>query len=157
MNQLKPPLFIRHSGYNPDFKDMVFALDEELYQRNGAIQKQYEPFNQIDQIKHAIVVYLDGKPVGCGCIKKFDEHTVEIKRMFILPEMRGRKLGVQLLEELELWAKEEGFSEAVLETGIRQPEAQSLYLKSGYERTENYSQYFGMAESICYKKALQKE
>jgi GNAT superfamily N-acetyltransferase len=154
MQPVQPSVFIRKSGSNPDFMSMVYALDEDLYQRNGDIQKQYEQYNQIDKIKHAMVVYVDGEPVGCGCFKPFDKDSVEMKRMFILPEMRGRQLGARLLQELEMWAVEEGFTRAVLETGVRQEEAQRLYEVAGYTRTENYGQYIGMTDSICYQKKL---
>lgn len=154
MQTIQPSVYIRKSGNNPDFMSMVHALDEDLYQRNGDIQKQYEQYNQIDKIKHAMVVYVDGEPVGCGCFKPFDKDSVEMKRMFVLPEMRGRQLGARLLQELEMWAVEEGFTRAVLETGVRQTEAQRLYSVAGYTRTENYGQYIGMEDSICYQKEL---
>jgi GNAT superfamily N-acetyltransferase len=133
---------------------MVNALDEDLYVRNGDTQAQYEQYNQIDKIKHAVVIYWHENPVGCGCFKPFDEETIEVKRMFVKPEMRGRKLSAGLLQELEKWAVEEGYNQAVLETGVRQVEAQGLYAKAGYFRTENYGQYLGMEDSICYKKAM---
>lgn len=154
MQPIQPSVYIRKSGNNPDFMNMVFALDEDLYQRNGEIQKQYEQYNQVDKIKHAIVVYVNGEPVGCGCFKEFDKNTIEIKRMFILPEMRGKQLAAGMLQELELWALEEGYEYAVLETGVRQVEAQRLYEVAGYTRTENYGQYIGMKDSICYRKDL---
>lgn len=59
-----------------------------------------------------------------------------------------------MLQELETWAAEEGYRTAVLETGVRQVEAQSLYSKAGYFRTENYGQYLGMEDSICYRKVM---
>jgi GNAT superfamily N-acetyltransferase len=117
------PEYIRTTSSSVDFQMLVNALDEDLYQRNGEIQKQYEQYNQIDKIKNAIVVYTEGNPIGCGCFKPFDNETIEVKRMFVLPEMRGKKLAEGLLHELEKWAIEEGYSKAVLETGRRQVEA----------------------------------
>jgi GNAT superfamily N-acetyltransferase len=133
---------------------LINALDEDLYQRNGEAQLKYRPYNKVDTIKHVVVIYVDEKPVGCGAFKKFDEESVEIKRMFVYPEMRGKKLAAGILEELEKWAIEEGFSKAVLETGHKQTEAIHLYTKAGYMLTENYGQYIGMEESICYRKDL---
>jgi GNAT superfamily N-acetyltransferase len=133
---------------------MVNALDEDLNQRNGDIQRQYDQYNKIDHINHAIVIYVDGEPVGCGCFKRFDDQTVEMKRMFVFPEMRGKQLAAQMLHELEKWAIEEGNTSAVLETGRRQVEAQRLYSIAGYFRTENYGQYLGMDDSLCYRKEL---
>ena len=146
--------FVRTTGDNADFRKMVRALDEDLVQRNGETQKQYDQYNRIDSVRHAVVIYAEGKPVGCGCFKKFDGITIEMKRMFLLPEMRGKKLAAQMLQELETWAVEEGYCTAVLETGVRQVEAIRLYTVAGYHLTENYGQYIGMADSICYRKEL---
>ncbi|MBW8334544.1 MAG: GNAT family N-acetyltransferase [Prolixibacteraceae bacterium] len=154
MHPIQSTEFIRTTSENNDFKQMVNALDEDLNQRNGDIQRQYDQYNKIDKIKHAIVIYVDEKPVGCGCFKRYDDETVEMKRMFVLPEMRGKRLAAKLLQELETWAIEEGFHKAVLETGRRQVEAQRLYSVAGYSRTENYGQYVGMEDSICYRKKL---
>lgn len=145
---------IRTTSENSDFRKLVNALDEDLYQRNGQAQLQYRQYNQVDLINHVIVVYVEGKPVGCGCYKRFDDKTVEMKRMFVLPEMRGKQLAARMLQELETWAIEEGYTAAVLETGCRQVEAIRLYAIAGYSLTENYGQYIGMEESICYRKEL---
>lgn len=154
MEPIESPKFIRTTSNNADFRKLVNALDEDLYQRNGEAQLQYRPYNQIDKIRHAIVVYVDEKPVGCGCFKRFDDETIEIKRMFVFPEMRGNQLAAHLLQELETWAVEDGYTKAVLETGHRQVEAIRLYTRAGYLLTENYGQYVGMEESICYRKEL---
>jgi len=148
---------LRTTSENTDFRSMVNALDEDLILRNGDTQKLYHQYNKIDHINHAVVVYAESKPIGCGCFKRFDDHTIEVKRMFVLPEMRGNHLAARLLEELENWAIEEGFSRAVLETGLRQVEGIRLYTRAGYILTENYGQYVGMADSICYRKELNKK
>ena len=149
-----PIKFIRTTSEDADFRKMVYALDEDLNLRNGDIQRQYDQYNKIDRIKHAMVIYFDDKPVGCGCFKKFDDEMVEMKRMFVLPEMRGKQLAARMLQELEKWAIEESNTVAVLETGRRQIEAQRLYSIAGYFRTENYGQYIGTQDSICYRKVL---
>ena len=154
MHPIQSPEFIRTTSENCDFRNMVNALDEDLNQRNGDIQRQYDQYNKIDKIKHAIVIYVGEKPVGCSCFKRYNDETVEMKRMFVLPEMRGNRLAAKLLQELEQWAVEEGFTKAVLETGVRQVEAQHLYSVAGYSRTENYGQYVGMEDSLCYGKEL---
>jgi GNAT superfamily N-acetyltransferase len=145
---------LRTKSSNPDFQLLIQALDEDLYKRNGEGQLIYRQYNQVDHINHVVLIYVDGKPVGCGCFKKFDDQTVEMKRMFVLSEMRGKKLAAKLLQELEQWAIEEGNSKAILETGLRQVEAIRLYSVAGYILTENYGQYIGMEDSICYRKEL---
>jgi len=145
---------VRTTSDNTDFRNLINALDEDLYLRNGEAQLQYRQYNQVDLIDHVVVVYFEGKPVGCGCYKRFDDETVEMKRMFVLPEMRGKQLAARMLQELEKWALEEGNTGAVLETGHKQVEAIRLYNVAGYSLTENYGQYIGMEESICYRKKL---
>lgn len=154
MHPIQTIRFLRTTSENPDFRAMVNALDEDLNVRNGEIQRQYDRYNKIDKIRHAIVIYLEDQPVGCGCFKRFDDQTVEMKRMFVLPGLRGKQLAARMLKELEKWAVEEGNTTGVLETGRRQVEAQRLYSVAGYSRTENYGQYVGMEDSICYRKEL---
>lgn len=144
----------RTTSSHPHFRQMVGALDEDLMLRNGETQNLYHQYNKTDNISHAVVVYADDLPVGCGCFKPYNDLTVEMKRMFVLPGMRGRKLAAQLLQELENWALEEDYQKAILETGIRQVEAIRLYTRSGYQLIDNYDQYVGMADSICYQKEL---
>ena len=146
--------FVRTTSENTDFRNLIQALDEDLYLRNGEAQLQYRQYNQVDLIDHVVVVYFEEKPVGCGCYKRFDDKTVEMKRMFVLAEMRGKQLAAQMLQELERWAVEEGNTAAVLETGYRQVEAIRLYTVAGYSLIANYGQYIGMKESICYRKEL---
>ncbi len=145
---------IRTTSDNKVFRNLVNALDADLNIRNGDIQRQYDRYNKIDNIDHAVVIYVESDPVGCGCFKKFGECAVEIKRMFVLPEMRGKQLAARMLQELENWAIEEGFTASVLETGRRQVEAHHLYERAAYLLTENYGQYVGMEDSICYRKEL---
>lgn len=146
--------YLRTTSSNSDFQMLIEALDADLLIRNGEAQLKYRPYNKVDMIKHVVVVYVDNKPVGCGAFKKYDEKSVEIKRMFVFPEMRGKQLAAGILQELENWAMEEGYTKAVLETGHKQTEAIHLYTKAGYYLTENYGQYVGMEESICYRKEL---
>ncbi|MEO6686566.1 MAG: GNAT family N-acetyltransferase, partial [Dyadobacter sp.] len=91
---------------------------------------------------------------GCGCFKIFNDKTVEIKRMFIKENQRGKGIASSLLAELEKWAKELGYEEAVLETGKGQPNAIKLYQKYGYKIIENYNQYDDLEISVCLKKSL---
>ncbi|HVE59143.1 MAG TPA: GNAT family N-acetyltransferase [Pyrinomonadaceae bacterium] len=147
-------MVIRTDSENEDFQELVRLLDEDLAIRDGADHSFYAQFNKIDAIKNVVVVYQNELPVGCGAFKKFDDETVEIKRMFVRPEYRGKGVAGIVLKELENWAGEAGFEFAVLETGKKQPEAIRLYEKSGYALIPNYGQYAGIENSICMKKSL---
>ena len=81
---------IRCNSVNKDFRDLVILLDEDLNSRYGILQTQYEKFNKIESIDTVVVAYLDEVPIGCGCFIKFDRNSVEIKRMFVKKENRGK-------------------------------------------------------------------
>jgi GNAT superfamily N-acetyltransferase len=97
---------------------------------------------------------VDGRPVGCGGIARFDETRGELKRMYVEPGSRGLGLGRQLLEALEAEARRLGYAAVVLETGNLQPEALGLYASSGYERIPCYEPYASRELSLCFEKPL---
>ncbi|HVP74884.1 MAG TPA: GNAT family N-acetyltransferase [Gaiellaceae bacterium] len=101
-----------------------------------------------------LVVREDGRAIGCGGVCRFDETRAELKRMYVVPEARGRGLGRRLLDELEAEARRLGYTGIVLETGDRQPEALGLYESAGYERIPCYGVYATRALSLCFEKHL---
>lgn len=137
-----------------DFQNLVILLDQDLKIRDGEDHSFFAQFNKLDKIRHAVVYYIDTNSVGCGAIKEYDKRTVEIKRMFVKPEYRGQGIANFILTELESWAAELNYSECILETGKKQPEAIRLYQKAGYETIPNYGQYEGIESSICMKKII---
>ncbi|WP_317127320.1 GNAT family N-acetyltransferase [Chryseobacterium shandongense] len=144
----------RTDSSNEDFRDLVQLLDADLAIQNGEDQAFYSQFNNIDVIKNCIVVYVNETPAACGAFKKFEDDTIEIKRMYTHPDFRKRGLATAIVKELEEWAKELNYKKAVLETSLEQNEALSVYEKSGYVRIPNYGQYIGIEKSVCYEKAL---
>ena len=146
--------FKRTTSDNPDFKKLVDALDADLKIRDGEEHEFYAQINKAAILNNAIVCYQNNVAVGCGAFREIDTKTVEIKRMFVSPDFRGKGTASAILLDLELWASELDYSNAILETGINQPEAIALYKKLGYAITENYGQYFSVENSICMKKII---
>ena len=64
------------------------------------------------------------------------------------------EFATKLLEKLESWAKDLGFSRLILETGMRNPEAIALYRRAGYKTIDNYDQYIGRENSVCFAKPI---
>jgi len=120
---------VRTDSSNVDFRNMVKLLDADLRLGDGEEHGFYATFNKIDHLGQVLVAYLDNEPVACGAFKPFDDDAVEIKRMFVTPEYRGRQIALQVLTELEKWANELNYKACVLETGKKQPEAIGLYAK----------------------------
>jgi GNAT superfamily N-acetyltransferase len=144
----------RTTSDNEDFRLLISELDKELRSRYQEKQAIYDQYNIIENNPNVVIAYREEMPIGCGCFKKFDDRSVEIKRMFVRPEYRGQKIAASILQQLENWAMELNISGAVLETGIKQPDAIHLYRKSGYIVVENYGPYKGLPESICMQKNL---
>jgi len=144
----------RTNAQDADFIALVKQLDTYLSIVDGEDHSFYDQYNQLDSIKYAIVIYKGERAVGCGAIKLFDEGRMEIKRMFVRSESRGKGIATLILNGLEKWAKEMNCTSCVLETGKRQKEAVALYKKNKYSIIENYGQYKGMENSLCFEKAL---
>ena len=145
---------VRTDSDNPDFKSLVKTLDAYLKITDGDEHEFYSQFNNIDVLKHTVVVYDNAIAVGCGAFKKYDNSSVEIKRMFTKPEQRQLGVATKILLELETWAKELGYQSTLLETGIRQIEAVNFYHKNKYNVIPNYGQYTAVLNSLCFKKML---
>ena len=137
-----------------DFINLVVLLDQDLKIRDGEDHTFYNQFNKIDKIKHVIVFYENDVAVGCGAFREKESDTVEVKRMFVNPDYRKRGIAAAVLKELENWAAELNYTYIILETGKKQPEAISLYQKSGYTIIPNYPPYEEMDNSVCMKKTL---
>lgn len=139
---------------NIDFRELVSLLDNFLAKRDGDQHSFYSQFNKLDDIKNAVICLCDNVPVGCGAFKKYDETTVEIKRMFVQPSFRGKGAATKVLRELEKWALENNYRSAILETVKTQPEAIALYKKNGYSTIPNFGQYINVENSVCMHKNL---
>ena len=145
--------FLKTDSSNLDFQNLVKELDIYLAEKDGDDHYFYVQFNKIDALKNCIVLYENEFPIGCGAIKPLNEESMEIKRMFVKPEFRGKGYASKILIELENWAKDLGYLSTILETGKKQTEAIQLYSKT-YEIIPNYDQYIGIVNSVCFKKNI---
>lgn len=144
----------RTNSENKAFKDLVMELDKYLAERNGEANDFFAQYNKIDHIKHVVLAMDGNSALGCGAMKAFDDSTMEIKRMYVPVEMRGKGVAVKVLYELETWARELGYKRCVLETGDEMLDAIGLYKKSGYKIIKNYGQYEHVESSVCFEKFL---
>lgn len=147
-------ILVRTNSDNKDFQDLVVELDKDLAKKNGETNDFFAQFNKIDLMSNVVVALNDNLAVGCGAMKEYDKSTMEIKRMYVPIEMRGKGVAVAVLNELENWARELGYKRCVLETGDKMLEAVGLYKKSDYKIIKNYGQYENVASSICFEKVL---
>ncbi len=146
---------LRSDSNNEDFISLVKKLDTDLAIRDGDEHAFYNQFNKIDTIKQVVVAYENEQPLGCGAIKEYGPTiSMEVKRMYVLPNSRSKGIATKILTALEVWAAELGYKICVLETGKKQPEAIGLYKKNGYKMIPNYGQYKGVENSVCFEKVI---
>ena len=146
----------RTDSDNHDFITLVKLLDAELAELDGDEHVFYAQLNKTDKIKTVIVAYENARPISCGAIREYSPTITEVKRMYTLPESRGKGIATKILIELEKWASELSYQKCILETGLRQPGAIRLYKKNGYKRISNYGKYAGIENSVCFEKDIPK-
>lgn len=151
--------FQRTNGQNEDFMENCRLLDLDLDRRVGKKLKRekYKQYNLLDEIQEAIVVYDGRKAIGGGAIRRYDDETAELKRIFVRPEYQGRGVGTKLVSLLLEWAGELGYQRIILETGELLAESCAVYQKLGFQVIPNYAPYVNMPESLCMEKNLREE
>lgn len=150
MNKLK---IIRTNSNDLDFQRLIAIFDDYLIDIDGDQRDFFAHYNN-KYLEHALVVYDNETPVGCGGFKEYDQGTAEIKRMFVHPDFRGKGIATIVLTEIESWAKEVGYTNFILETSPKLTSAVALYQKMGYIQIPNFGQYIGVENSICMKKEM---
>jgi GNAT superfamily N-acetyltransferase len=136
--------------------ELVAALDADLEVRYGSGDDPvHAPAQEFDGPGgQMLLASVDGEPVGCVGLRRIDERTAELKRMYVRPHARGRGIARELLAVCEREASALGYEQLWLETGTMQPEAVTLYLTSGYEPIPAFGQYAGQSLSIHLGRAL---
>ena len=148
--------YVRTDGKNEDFIENCRLLDMDLDRRVGRQIKRekYQKFNQLDEIREAIVVYDHGRAVGGGAIRRYDDENIELKRVFVHNEYQWQGIGSRLVSLLIEWAAELGYRRMILETGELLAESCAVYKKLGFAVIPNYGPYADMPESLCMAREI---
>lgn len=151
-----PTLELREEPYDgPAAQALIAAVQQEYVSRyGGPDESPVDPAEFAPPDGRFLVGYVGSEPVATGGIRRHDDDTVEIKRMYVSPQWRGHGLARHMLAALEDLARTIGARRVVLETGERQPEAMRLYETSGYQRIEGFGYYCGAELSVSYGKTL---
>lgn len=136
----------------------IKILTDELHKELELIYGKGIIEEFMDENEQMLIFYVaydeSGNAVACGALKHFNDQTAVIKRMYVKPEYRGRGLSKNILSELEDKAKELNYNRLVLETGLKQPEAMSLYTKFGYKSLKCYGKHAEDPDSRCFEKFI---
>ena len=146
-------ILITDAGH-ADFLSLSQQADDDYYAIYGDIVLAYRQHNKPETLLCVALAYCGGDASGCGAIRRFDDTTAELKRMFVPKPYRRRGIGERIACALEAQAAAHGFSRIVLETGADMSAAQALYKKLGYRFTDNYGPYAGDALCVCMEKQI---
>jgi len=135
---------------------------ELLRQLNAEIERNHpgRPVNDVDRDsfhQHGglfVLATLDGEAAGCGALRRLSANTAEVKRMFVVPDYRGRGIAKAILAFLERAAADREYSRIRLETGNRLLQAIGLYRSAGYREIPPFGPYVGSNISVCFEKVL---
>ncbi len=143
--------FIWTDGNNEVFRDF-YLKTEEYYSRivgGEKNRKGFIPYNLSESISDVLIAYVDNIPVGCAGLKRYSNRDVEIKRVWVEPECRGKHIATNLMDRIEEKARQMGYKRAILQTRPIMPDAVGLYEKRGYKLIDNYPPYDKLEGAIC--------
>ena len=147
----------REDLLSPISQQLILALNTELedrYPEDGANFFRLDAEEVSEGRGGFFVANIGDKAVGCGAVRRLEPGLVEIKRMYVDPNVRGRRVGRRILDVLEAESRKLGARRIVLETGPRQPEAIALYTHAGFTEIPLYGEYIGSLFSVCMAKDL---
>lgn len=142
------------NGKNVRFIKLCNQLDSYLQQIIGEDKQetQYAQYNSLVDVHDVILMIDNGETVGCGAVKRYDDHTMEMKRLYVKDEYRHKGYGRAIVGALEVLAKKKDVKTLILETGVPLVAAQKMYISCGFKVIENYGQYKGIDSSVCMSK-----
>jgi GNAT superfamily N-acetyltransferase len=152
----------RVSITHPDAALLVEEVQQEYVRRYGGRDETPIDPTYFDEPMGAFFVgYLDDRPVATGAWRRRTDvvvggtwQTAEVKRMYVAPSARRLGLARAMLAHLEETARTAGAGAMVLETGLRQPEAITLYESAGYTRVPGFGYYRDAPLSRCFARSL---
>jgi GNAT superfamily N-acetyltransferase len=122
---------------------IVYAASDELQQRYGGDGDNAHL--NVDELRPPLGLFLVARHgrdlvggVGLRSICDPALHYFEVKRLWVRPDLRRDGIGLTLMNEVELRAKDLGCVTLYLETGPAQPEALALYTSNGWTEIARY-------------------
>lgn len=142
----------------PDSPDAV-ALIGELDDHLGALYavQSRHGFSVEKLLRDGVKFFVardGGRPAGCGGVLLVGREYAEVKRMYVRPAFRGRRIGRLMLDHLVEHARQHGLTVIRLETGIHQREAIALYEARGFRKIPPFGPYRNDPVSLCYELQL---
>jgi len=135
-----------------DAKYVISAVAQRIFVPEKTVQEFYdilEEEGELNDVDDFVRVYVencglfltvmdDEKLVGTGAVKKLDEKTAELKRLWLLEEYHGQKIGYQVVSRLLDFARAQKYERVWLQTSLKQERAISFYTRLGFYNIPNY-------------------
>jgi putative acetyltransferase len=144
------------SPLSDDVRALVTALNEFTYGLTPAEYRHHMTVEQMAQPDTTLFVARDeiGNAVAMGALRRHSNGVGEVKRMFVKPEARGRRIGEAILAHIEALARGEGLTRLVLETGSNFDAARRVYERSAFVTCEGVLDYPPSPWTAFYQKEL---
>lgn len=134
--------------FTPSMQDSAEDFFEKCFSALGIPYSPMDRHADIADIQHNYMengcfwcLFDNGILAGTVALRTIDteNNTVELKRMFVLPEYQGKGYGRLLLNHAISYAKKQKFKKICLDTRKQFSAAQHLYKSSGFQETEKYN------------------
>ena len=133
-------------------KYLISAVAQRIFVPEKTVQEFYDileeegELNDMDNHQQVyvenrgilLIVLDDEKVIGTGAIKKLEENIAELKRLWLLEEYHGQKIGYQVVTRLLGFAREHGYEKVRLQTSQRQERAVRFYTRFGFYKIPSY-------------------
>ncbi|WKZ37814.1 MAG: GNAT family N-acetyltransferase [Anaerolineales bacterium] len=136
-----------------DAKYLISAVAQRIYSPGETPKYFYDVLEEEGELKDVddfqrvyeqnqgifLAVLEDGRLVGTGAMKRMDQSTAELKRLWLLEEYQGRGIGYRVVMKLFAFAREKGYSAIRLQTSHEQTRAIAFYKRLGFHEIECYN------------------
>jgi len=120
------------------FEEYAASLDISLDFQNFDEELASLPAEYTPPEGCMLLAFWQGQVAGCIALRKIDDETCEMKRLFTRPEFRGLKIGRALADELIRRAREIGYRRMRLDTLPSMERARGMYTALGFRNIEPY-------------------
>lgn len=132
---------------------LLEALSEILYKKVGCSgQASFRDWQESDPNHVFVILFNQNEAVGCGAIRPIAPQVAELKRMYA--KHSGKGIGEAILCYLEAKAQALGYTQIWLETRKINTQACRFYERNNYAVIENYGQYIGNNNAVCFGKRI---
>lgn len=133
-------------------KYVITAVAQRIFEPDLPVEEFYEilraqhELKDVDEFQQVyfdrdgifLVVLDDGKVIGTGALKRLDETSAELKRLWLLETYHGQGLGYRVVTLLFDFARQKGYKQIRLKTSTAQERAIAFYKKLGFYEILDY-------------------